>query len=185
MSDSRYFFFWMPSISRLKVGTLAINYQQAIEYQSFIMLPVSPESPELAPPNVLLWLLRVLRVSNAWAMTSLMLRIDAAIELRSRSSFATAESWSSPRLSFDELNNSMLSLFRWTVVCVQLHNEPNYYYEGIPKCFWTQRDSHSGFLRNVWLSLLADVCWVIEYCSEYCCAYVQYKNWAQLSLSLC
>jgi hypothetical protein len=124
MSDSLYFFFWMPSMSRLKVGTLAkydsvqsINQSQSVtnNKKSWQTVHVKPVRPVLAPESMLRWLLSEFLVSKAWLMTSLMLRMEAAMVFLSRSSFATAESWSSPRRFLDELNSSMLSLFRCTV----------------------------------------------------------------------
>lgn len=102
MIASLYFFFWMPSIRLLNVGTLAVR----------------PDNPLLAPPRALRWAVRLLLASNAWVITSLMLRMEAAIELLSRRSFATDASWSSPRRLLDELNSSILSRFLCTVAWI-------------------------------------------------------------------
>ena len=82
---------------------------------------VSPESPELVLERELLCAERLFLVSKACEMTSLMDRIEAAIEERSLNSFATELSASlsplAPPREFleEELKSSILSRFRCTV----------------------------------------------------------------------
>lgn len=111
------------------------NYILSNEYQ---IIPVSPDKLPDAPVNVVRWLASAVLVSKAWLwrlkckeikqnlricdkylcdylITSFMLFIDAAMLLRSLNSFAMEES-SSPWVPFfEDLNNSILSLFRWIV----------------------------------------------------------------------